>query len=158
MMKNELKYKGYSGSAEVSVEDDCLHGRILFIDDLITYEAESIPELKVEFQGAVERYLAYCEQIGKLASKPYSGSFNVRIGPDRHKALSQHAARNGITLNEAVGLACDLLLRKSPSEKVVNNHFHIHPGHEGALHTHVTESIPFVLENQQWTQDASWVQ
>ena len=32
-----LKFKGYTGSVEVSLEDGCLHGRLLHIDDLITY-------------------------------------------------------------------------------------------------------------------------
>ena len=40
-----LTYKTYIGSIEVSVEDECLHGKILFIDDLITYEANTVQEI-----------------------------------------------------------------------------------------------------------------
>mgnify|MGYP003381790694 CR=1 FL=1 len=32
-VKSMLRHRGYSGSAEVSVEDNCMHGRILHIED-----------------------------------------------------------------------------------------------------------------------------
>ena len=38
-MSTKLFYKGFTGSAEVSIEDQCLFGKIEFIGDLITYEA-----------------------------------------------------------------------------------------------------------------------
>ena len=101
-MSNEYKYKGYSGSCEVSIDDGCLHGRILFIDDLITYEGNSVPELEVSFKTSVDGYINYCEQTGKPANKPYSGTFNVRIGPDLHKQAAQKATYLGIRLNQLV--------------------------------------------------------
>lgn len=101
-MSNEFNYKGYSGSCTASIEDNCLHGRILFIDDLITYEGDSIPELETSFKNAVDEYIDYCEKTGKPANKPYSGTFNVRIGPELHKLASQCATSAGIKLNEFV--------------------------------------------------------
>ena len=86
-----LAYKGYIGSVDVSLEDDCLHGRVQFIDDIISYEGATPVELKRAFEDAVDRYLAYCEKTGKSANKSFSGSFNVRVGADRHRALA-HAA------------------------------------------------------------------
>jgi len=97
-----MQYNNYSGSIEVSLEDGCLHGRILFIDDLITYEGESVPELFANFQGAVDRYVADCLETGRPANKPYSGTFNVRIGQDLHKQAAQAAYKAGMKLNEFV--------------------------------------------------------
>ena len=102
MASDCMQYQGYSGSVEVSFEDGCLHGRILFIDDLITYEGDTPPELFANFQGAVDRYIADCLETGRPANKPYSGTFNVRIGPDLHKQAAQTAYKAGVKLNEFV--------------------------------------------------------
>ena len=44
-MKNTLEYKGYLGTVEYSNEDNCLYGKIIGIDDLVNYEAQSVEEL-----------------------------------------------------------------------------------------------------------------
>lgn len=112
-MSNEFSYAGYSGSCEASIEDDCLHGRILFIDDLITYEGNTISELKASFETAVDRYVAYCTQTGKPANKPYSGNFNVRVSPSIHKAAAQRAQRDSVSLNSLVGRALENEISKA---------------------------------------------
>lgn len=102
MANSELTHNGYTGSIEVSLDDGCLHGRILFIDDLVTYEGESIPAIRSAFQDAVDRYLAHCERLGKPASKPYSGTFNVRIGSALHSKAAKLAHMKKINLNDFV--------------------------------------------------------
>lgn len=102
---NNLEYKGYIGSVEVSIEDACLHGRILFIDDLVTFEGENVREIQSAFHKAVDRYLTHCERVGKSPNKPYSGTFNVRIGPELHSKAARVAHRKNINLNELVKLA-----------------------------------------------------
>ena len=69
MDKQTISYRGYEGSIETSVEDECLRGKILFINDIITYEAETVPALKAAFQEAVERYLDYCKATGRAPDK-----------------------------------------------------------------------------------------
>ena len=39
-------YKGYQGSVETSIEDGVLHGKIMFINDLVTYEATTLKALE----------------------------------------------------------------------------------------------------------------
>jgi len=102
-MNKILSHKEYKGSIEVSVEDGCLHGKILFIEDMITYEGRSVEELKNAFIEAVERYLSYCDASGRPANKPYSGTFNVRIGQELHRKAAQEAFRRGMKLNDFVG-------------------------------------------------------
>lgn len=102
MAQSELDYKGYTGSVEVSIEDACLHGHILFINDLVTFEGENVPEIQVAFQNAVDRYLSHCERVGKSADKPYSGTFNVRIGTELHTKAAKVAHIRKINLNEFV--------------------------------------------------------
>ena len=97
-----LSYKGYVGSAEISHEDECLVGQILYIDDLVMYEGGTYSELKKAFEDSVDDYLELCAKVGKSPNKAYSGSFNVRIGPDLHSKAARAAADAGITLNDFV--------------------------------------------------------
>ncbi|MCJ7602828.1 MAG: type II toxin-antitoxin system HicB family antitoxin [Desulfobulbaceae bacterium] len=99
---NNLTYKGYTGTIEASIEDGCLHGQLLFITDIITYEGNTVDEIKASFEEAVDHYLAYCKETGKPANKPYSGTFNVRVGQELHRKAVEVAYNQGINLNDFV--------------------------------------------------------
>ncbi|CAB3676229.1 hypothetical protein LMG26690_01341 [Achromobacter animicus] len=99
-MTQLMDYKGYQGSIEVSLEDECLFGQIQFIEDTILYDGMDVVALKRSFEDAVDSYIAFCSERGKAAEKPYKGSFNVRIGPDLHRKLAQKARRLGLNMNE----------------------------------------------------------
>ena len=60
MTTKALDYKGYLGSIEVSIEDNCLHGKLLGISDVIGYEGQTIKELTKAFMEAVEDYIEVC--------------------------------------------------------------------------------------------------
>lgn len=124
MSKDLLTHRGFTGSMEVSLEDECLNGRVLFIDDLVTYEGETVPTLKDAFVSAVDRYLDYCKRTGKPANKPFSGSFNVRVGPELHKAAAERATQEGIKLNELVTKAMRAYIEASAGPLV--RHLHAH--------------------------------
>ena len=81
-----MEYKGYLGTVEYNQEDHVLHGKLAFIRDLVTYEATTVEELEREFASAVDDYLATCEKIGKEPGTPFKGTFNVRVGPELHRA------------------------------------------------------------------------
>ncbi len=99
---NNLTYKGYTGTIEASIEDACLHGQLLFITDIITYEGDTVEDIKRSFKEAVDHYLEYCKETGKPANKPYSGTFNVRVGQEIHRKAVEVAYHQGITLNDFV--------------------------------------------------------
>lgn len=102
-MSDLLKHKGFSGSIEFDLDDNMLHGKIQFIEDVICYEADSLAALKESFCASVDRYIAHCHAIGKQPNKPFSGNFNVRVSPMIHRACAIAARRAGTTLNEFVG-------------------------------------------------------
>lgn len=58
-----LSHNEYLGSVEVSLQDNCLCGRILFIDDLVSYEGQTVGELRLAFEEAVEHYLSTCKEL-----------------------------------------------------------------------------------------------
>jgi len=112
----QLKYKGYAGSVEYSEEDNCLYGKVLGLKkDCITYEGETISELRNDFEGAVDDYLASCKERGIEPSKPYSGKLIVRMSSDLHGMVAMAAADRGTTINEFISRAISKELEKEMS-------------------------------------------
>ncbi|WP_246847027.1 type II toxin-antitoxin system HicB family antitoxin [Klebsiella pneumoniae] len=120
-----MKYKGYFGSVEVSVEDNTLYGKLECINDLVTYEAKGIEELRTAFEEAVEDYIVTCEELGKAPEKTMSGTFNVRIGQQLHKQAYLAAKSRNLTLNDYVKKA----LENAVSD-IKEFHFHIDRSYE----------------------------
>ena len=102
-----LEHKGYQGTIEAELETGTLYGKLAFIRDLITYEAETLPKLKEEFCFSVDEYLSDCEELNKTPDKPFKGSFNVRTGPDLHRQAV--IAAHGQSLNSFV---CEAIKEK----------------------------------------------
>ncbi|MGY2377768.1 hypothetical protein ACW9IB_25010 [Pseudomonas sp. SDO524_S393] len=65
-MNRPLKYQCHSGSVETSVEDNCLYGRLLHIDALVSYEGQNRKELEIAFRQAVDDFIN-----GEAASTPH---------------------------------------------------------------------------------------
>lgn len=99
-MKNVMTYKDYAGTVEYSEADGILFGRLVGIDDMVSYEGESVRELQEAFQGAVDGYLAHCQGFGKEPNRPYSGKFTLRLDPVLHSRLAAQAQAMGKSLNQ----------------------------------------------------------
>ena len=101
-MNNTMEYKGYVGSVEFSEEDGLFYGKVMGIRALLSYEGTTAAELVSDFHGAVDVYLALCEQTHQTPEKAYKGSFNVRIPPELHKQAVVYAAAHTMSLNNLV--------------------------------------------------------
>jgi predicted HicB family RNase H-like nuclease len=101
-MSNVLEHRGYLGSVEFSAEDQCLCGKVEFIDDLILFDGTTVADVERAFRDAVDAYLQSCASRGVEPNQPFKGSFNVRIGGDLHKQAAYEAKRRGVALNEFV--------------------------------------------------------
>ena len=64
-MNDILRYKDYLASVHYSSEDDVFFGKVLGINDLVSFEGASVKELKKSFRDAVEDYLETCRKAGK---------------------------------------------------------------------------------------------
>ncbi len=111
-MNDNLQYKNYYASVHFSSVDEVFYGKILSINDLISFEGSSVKELKAAFEDAVEDYIDTCSKIGKSPEKTYKGTFNVRVPSTLHKEASMFAAVNNITLNEFVKRAIFFALKR----------------------------------------------
>jgi len=121
-MNDLLQYKGYYAEIHFSAEDEVFYGKLIGINDLVNFEADSVKGLKKAFKETVEDYLETCRNLNKAPDKTYKGSFNVRIPSELHKEAALFAAIKKITLNDFVRYAIDFTISK---EK--NNHESITP-------------------------------
>lgn len=101
-MSNTMEYKDYIGSVEFSETDGVFFGKVMGIRALISYEGTTAKELVEDFHGAVDDYLALCEEAGKEPERAYKGSFNVRVSPDLHRQAVIRASSQQMSLNSFV--------------------------------------------------------
>lgn len=68
-MTSTLNYNGYTGTIEIDTDSERLCGQVLFIHGLIVYEADTLPELRRNFEAAVNEYLTSCAADGTSPEK-----------------------------------------------------------------------------------------
>ena len=101
-MNNTIEYKGYVGSVEYSESDGVFFGKVQGIRSLISYEGSTAKELMDDFHGAVDDYIALCEEEGTAPETAYKGSLNVRLGSDLHKRAAVYAMNHQQSLNSFI--------------------------------------------------------
>lgn len=129
-MSKLMKYKSFQGSVNYSLEDRCLYGRIEFIEPVLTYEGSTIDELEQAFREAVDDYIADCEAEGIAPEKAFSGTFNVRPGPELHRKVAIKARENNQNLNQFI---VQTLERAVSEQQIINHNHHVH------IHNHSLE-------------------
>lgn len=110
-MHDTLKYKDYLSTLHFSAEDEVFHGKVIGINDLITFEGQSVKELKEAFKEAIEDYLETCRELKKEPEKMYKGNFNVRVPMQLHKKAAIIAAQKSMTLNEFMKVAISFAIK-----------------------------------------------
>ena len=81
---NTMNHKGYIARIEFDEEDRIFTGRLLGIEDIVTFYGSSVGELETALHDAVSHYLDVREKTGREAQKPYSGRFALRMPPELH--------------------------------------------------------------------------
>ena len=94
-----MEYKGYMANVEFDDEAEIFHGEVINLRDVVTFQGETVKQLRKAFRDSVDDYLAFCEERGESPDKPYSGKFMVRVEPELHKAVAMHAKAEHKSLN-----------------------------------------------------------
>ena len=94
-----MEYKGYFAKVEFDDEANIFHGEVINLRDVITFEGETVEELKHAFHDSVDDYLEFCAERREDPEKPYSGKFVVRVEPELHKSIAIEARKRGKSLN-----------------------------------------------------------
>jgi predicted HicB family RNase H-like nuclease len=123
-MKDYLRFKDYIATVHYNPEDEVLHGKVYGINDLVTFEGQSVKELKAAFAEAIEDYLDFCKEVGKSPEKTFKGSFNVRVPSSLHKSAAFVALQNKISLNDFVkGAICYAIKHEDEVSKEIFNSY-----------------------------------
>lgn len=97
---NIMTCKGYKARVEFDPRDNIFVGRVLGIEDSISFHGATVAELKEHFAAAINHYLADCKASGRKPEKSASGKLMLRIPPEIHaKALIMSKA-SGKSLNQ----------------------------------------------------------
>lgn len=94
-----IEYRGYTGVFEYDEEYEFFSGHVVDTRDGINFEGSSVDELKASMRHAVDDYLEFCEETGRMPSKPFSGRILVRIDPELHRRLAASAGRRRMSMN-----------------------------------------------------------
>jgi len=111
-----MEYKGYFAKVEFDDDANIFHGEVINLRDVITFEGETVNELKEAFQDSVDDYLSFCSERGEAPEKPYSGKFVVRVEPELHKNITIEARKKGKSLNIWVKDAISTALKDSTQQ------------------------------------------
>ncbi|MEP7302421.1 MAG: type II toxin-antitoxin system HicB family antitoxin [Caldimonas sp.] len=111
-MINSMFYKGYTTSMVFDAQDKVIVGRVLDIDDIISFHGASVSEFEANFHSAVEGYLAASKELESAPERPASGKVMLRIAPEVHAAALKAASRSGTSLNKWAEAALGKAARK----------------------------------------------
>lgn len=97
-----MKYKNYEATVRFDDETDMFYGEVINTRDVITFQGNSVKELKREFKNSVDEYLEFCRERNEEPDKPFSGNFVLRISPELHHKLYKKAKLSGKSLNSLI--------------------------------------------------------
>jgi predicted HicB family RNase H-like nuclease len=97
-----MEYKGYIGYVVFDDEAGIFHGDVVNTRDVITFQGQSVGEIRKAFHESIDEYLDWCKERGKSPDKPFSGKFVVRIPPTLHRSIFLSAKQEGKSLNKWV--------------------------------------------------------
>ena len=86
-----------------SLEDNCLFGSLIGLENgAMTYEGNTLRELKDRFEETVNMYLEHCQECGIEPRKPFTGLFSIRLNPSLHQKIAIKAREKGISINRFI--------------------------------------------------------
>ena len=109
-----MEYKEYLGRVEYDDEAGVFHGEVINLRDVVTFQGETVQELRRAFQESVDDYLAFCIERNEKPERPYSGTFTVRVPPELHRDAALQARLRNKSLNSWVA---ELLAEAVPERR-----------------------------------------
>ena len=113
-MSNTMQYQGYTASMTFDPDDKVIVGRVMDIDDILTFHGESVSEFESNFRMVVDDYIAACSALGSEPERPASGRLMLRVSPEVHAASLKAAAISGTSLNRWAEQALRAASRRAP--------------------------------------------
>jgi predicted HicB family RNase H-like nuclease len=111
-MSQLLDYRGFQGTVMYSAEDKVLHGRVVGVHGLISYEGESVADLEADFRLAVDDYISDVQKEG-LAPLPITEVVPVSFPPALHERAVRFAEQHNQRLTDVVEEAVSKFLNQA---------------------------------------------
>lgn len=105
-----MEYKGYIGLIEYDDAARIFHGEVVNLRDVITFQGESVGELRQALEDSVEDYLEYCRERNEKPEKPFSGKVLLRINPELHRKIYIKAKQSGESVNRFIAHTLEKVL------------------------------------------------
>lgn len=115
---NELEYKGFTASLYFEEQTMKLHGKLLGIEDTITFMANSLEDVVPQFHNAVDDFMDDCVAMGRPIPRQYSGNLMLRIDPSLHASLARISETKDVSMNTLCSDVLGAFVRKSMQEAV----------------------------------------
>ena len=90
-----MEYKGYIAHIQFDDEANLFHGQVANIRDVVTFQGQSVKELRQTFKDSIEDYIAFCAERGEEPNRPFTGLFTVRLSPEQHRKMVLAAEKTG---------------------------------------------------------------
>ncbi len=99
---NRMSHQGYTARIEYDERNHIFVGRILGIRAIISFQGQSVNELRKEFERAIDDDLAECAEKAVSPEKPASGKLLLRVAPEVHGRALVVAQASGKSLDHGV--------------------------------------------------------
>ena len=90
-----LTHDGYLAELEIDEGAGVIHGRVINARAVLTFEGETLADLKAAFADTIADYREWCKERGNEPEKPYSGTLSLRIAPELHRRVAEQAEAAG---------------------------------------------------------------
>ena len=90
-----MTHDGYLADLEIDEGAGVIHGRVVNARAVLTFEGETLADLKAAFSDTIADYREWCKERGVEPEKPYSGTLSLRIAPELHRRIPEQAAKAG---------------------------------------------------------------
>jgi predicted HicB family RNase H-like nuclease len=97
-----MTHDGYLADLEIDEGAGVIHGRVVNARAVLTFEGETLADLKAAFSDTIADYREWCKERGVEPEKPYSGTLSLRIAPELHRRVAEQAAKAGESINQFI--------------------------------------------------------
>ena len=90
-----MEYEGYLAHVTFDAQANLFHGKVVNTRDVVTYQGQSVDELRQALADSVEDYLLFCAERGEVPDQPFSERFTVQLSPEQHRKAILTAEKAG---------------------------------------------------------------
>lgn len=99
---NTMNHEGYVATLEIDDEAGIIHGRVVNARAVLTFEGNTVAELREAFADTIADYRDWCRERGVEPEKPYSGTLSLRLPPELHRKIAEAAAKRDRSINQYI--------------------------------------------------------